>query len=103
MESLANIGDVESLHLTEHTSAASGWVSFQRSALQLKWVMVAPDEGTEVAPAYNLLYHLHHRFPTLDTIVENVPTHLPHLDAYWAHGYIQSFARIEMELPLTGR
>lgn len=101
IESLRNVGKVESLHLTEFSSESSGWVSFERSALQLRRVMVVPDDATLATPAYNLLYHLHRRFSTLDTIAENVPTHLPFLDAYWAHGYIQSFARVEMEMLLS--
>lgn len=101
VESLANAGGVQSAHLVELGSKSAGWVSFQRSPLQLRKVMVVPDEGTEAAPAYNLLYHLHRQFASLDTIAENVPTHVSYLDAYWALGYIQSFARIEMELPLV--
>jgi GNAT superfamily N-acetyltransferase len=102
VESMANVGNIEGLHLAEYASEASGWISFQRTPLQLRYVMIGPDEGTKVAPAYNLLYQLHTRFPALDTIAENVPTHIPHLDAYWAHGYVQSFARVEMELQLNG-
>ena len=102
VESMGNVGNIQGIHLAEYGSESGGWVSFQHTALQLRYVMVGPDEGTKVAPAYNLLYQLHSRFPNLDTIAENIPTHVPHLPAFWAHGYVQSFARVEMELPLNG-
>lgn len=101
IESMVNVGTIEGLHVAEYGSEAGGWVSFQHTALQLRYVMIGPDEGSET-PGYNLLYQLHSRFPTLDTIAENIPTHVSHLQAFWAHGYVQSFARIEMELPLNG-
>ena len=72
-------------------------MSFQKTALQLTRVIIGPDNGSPVAPAYNLLHHLHARFPTLDTVAENVPVDALHLDAFYAHGYVESFARIEME------
>lgn len=102
IESMANVGEITGLHLAEYTTESSGWVSFQHTTLQLKHIMIGPDEGTKVAPAYSLLYHLHSKFPNLDTIAENIPTHVPHLQAFLAHGYVQSFARVEMELPLNG-
>ncbi len=100
VESLRNSGKIEAMRLMEYSTETTGWASFQRSALQLRRVIVSPADGSTATPAYNLLYHLHSRFSQLDTQVENVPTHIPFLDAFWAHGYIQSFARIEMELPL---
>ncbi len=99
VESLVNAGHVKGLHVIEE-DGRGGWVSYQRSALQLKRVIVAPDEGVEVAPAHALLHHLHASFPRLDTIAENVPADAPHLEAFFQHGYVESFARIEMELPL---
>ncbi len=101
IESMGRFQGLQGLHITEQEGGASGWVSFQKSTLQLKDVIIGPDEGFAIAPAYNLLYHLHGTFPALDTIAENVPTHVPHLQDFWAHGYIQSFARVEMELPLN--
>jgi GNAT superfamily N-acetyltransferase len=102
IESMAHVGDIQGLHIAEYASESSGWISFQHTALQLRYVMIGPDEGTKVAPAYTLLYHLHSKFPNLDTIVENIPTHVPHLQAFFAHGYVQSFQRVEMEMPLNG-
>lgn len=100
-ESLVNAGNVKGIHLTEHVSGRSGWVSYQRTALQIRRVVVAPDEGVIYAPAYNLLFRLHTEFATLDTVAENVPANAPHLDAFYAHGYVDSFARIEMKLVLS--
>ena len=101
IESLTNVGSVVGLRVAEGNER-QGWVSFEKGALQLKRVIISPDNGFDDAPAYNLLYHLHSKYPTLDTIAENVPTHVSHLQHFWAHGYVQSFARVEMELPLTG-
>lgn len=100
VESLINAGGVEGLAAAEQESQRRGWVSFKQTALQLKKVIVGPDEGYEIAPAYTLLAHLHERFPALDTIVENIPARSPYLDSFYAHGYVNSFTRIEMVLSL---
>ncbi len=99
-ESLANARTVGALHLIDQATQASGWISYQTSPLQLRRVLIAPDPGHEAAPAYSLLYHLHSRFPLLDTVAENVPADSPHLPDYKRHGYVESFRRLEMELPL---
>lgn len=96
-ESLRNASGVEALSVEESSTGRGGWVTFQKTALQLKRIIIGPDTGSPVAPAYNLLHHLHTRFPTLDTIAENIPVDALHLDAFYAHGYVESFARIEME------
>ena len=101
-ESLCNAGDVQGLHIEEEGSGRRGWASYQRSALQLTRLIIGPDGDSPFAPAYTLLHHLHMRFPTLDTIAENVPADAPHLDAFYAHGYVNSFARVEMALSLEG-
>lgn len=99
-ESLANAQTVQALHLIDQSSGVSGWVSYQTSPLQLRRVMIAPDPGHKAAPAHSLLYYLHNRFPMLDTVAENVPADSPHLPDYKQHGYVESFRRLEMELPL---
>lgn len=97
-ESLANAGEVQGIYLINHTTESSGWISYQKTALQLKRVMIGSVNGTERPPAEYLLHELHSRFSALDTVAENVPADLPYLDAYLAYGYVESFARIEMEL-----
>lgn len=100
VESLVNAGQIEGLAVTEQENRRCGWMCFQKTALQLKRIILGPDEDSEIAPAYTLLAHLHERFPTLDTIVENIPARSPHLDSFYAHGYVNSFGRIEMVLRL---
>lgn len=100
-ESIANAGDVRALHLVELDSGNAGWVTYQQTALQFKRVMLAPSPGSELAPAFSLLHHLHSSGPLLDTIAENVPAEAPHLADFYALGYVESFARIEMLLQLN--
>ncbi|NDJ33903.1 MAG: GNAT family N-acetyltransferase [Chloroflexi bacterium] len=97
-ESLLNAGGVRMLHIFEHETENSGWVSYATSALQLQRVIVSPDEHSEYAPAYHLLHALHSQFPALDTVAENVPGDSPYLDVFFEHGYVESFSRIEMAL-----
>ncbi len=100
-ESLINLGNVKGLHVVNHASEASGWISFERSALQLKRVMLDSVEPGDPPPAYSLLHHLHSQFSGLDTIAENIPVDVPYLDAFRAHRYVESFSRIEMKRDLT--
>jgi ribosomal protein S18 acetylase RimI-like enzyme len=100
VESLHNVDNIRGLYVIEHTSETSGWVSFEQTMLQIKRVMIDAVNGSE-PPANSLLYHLHNQFATLDTIAENIPADLPYLDVFYAHGYVESFARIEMKLVLN--
>lgn len=100
VESLRNVDKIRGLYAIDHASETSGWVSFEQTMLQLKRIMIDAVNGSE-PPASSLLYHLHSRFATLDTIAENIPADLPYLDVFYAHGYVESFARIEMTLVLN--
>jgi GNAT superfamily N-acetyltransferase len=100
-ESLAAARTIRALHIVSHDSELSGWACYEPTPLQLRRVIVASDNGNDVAPVYDLLFHLHTHFPILDTIAENIPSDDPYLEAYYAHGYVTSFARIEMELQIS--
>ena len=96
-ESLAAARTVRALHIASHDSELSGWVCYEPTPLQLRRVLIASDSGGDVAPAYDLLFHLHTRYSHLDTLAENIASDDPHLEAFYAHGYVTPFARIEME------
>jgi hypothetical protein len=81
--------------------AGDGWLVFQVQTfhgipmlitrLTLRTLAGAPQEvGAQ------LLAHLYTRFPDLDTQAENVAEGDPHLPAYQALGFVESFRRIEM-------
>lgn len=99
-ESVHNAGGVRLLHISDSGGEDSGWVTYQKSMLQLKRVMLSPDGSDCKAPAHKLLSLLHKQFPALDTIAENVPANAPFLDAYFDNDYVESFRRIEMLLTL---
>ncbi len=93
----------ETQHQTPHLSAilvkfkdgASGWVSYQATALQLKRICLEVRRGDEAAVAANLLAILHRLHATQDATIENIPD-----DARWQGsqraGYFEVFRRIEM-------
>ncbi len=103
LESVRNAGSVEMLKINDDGTGEYGWVTYLKSKLQLKRVMLSPQGTAATAPAARLLSLLHMQFPALDTIAENVPTDAPFLDHYFEHGYVESFRRIEMQLTLNGR
>lgn len=99
-ESLLNVEDVHMVHMIDHTSETSGWVTYKVNPLQLQRVIIGPDYHSDIAPAHKLLYYLHNQYPALDTVVENLPGDSPHLQAFYDHGYVDAFSRIEMGLQL---
>ncbi len=105
-ETLANNGHIRGLHIAEHATGLSGWVCYEETPLHLRRVMIAPGDpcdqaGADCTPlAYALLHALHARFPALDAIAENTPANASYINAFYAQGYVESFARIEMMLRL---
>jgi GNAT superfamily N-acetyltransferase len=102
-ETFVNSGTIKALKIVDPEVEHSGWVSYEQTPLQLRRVLVALDDGVQNGLASNLLYHVHNRFATLDTIAENIPVDAPYLDAYYANGYVDAFARIEMKLEFSAR
>lgn len=98
-ESLRNAGQVRGLQLSAE-DGMRGWTSYRRAALYLERVIVESSGGSPREVARTLLHHLHNRFPTMDTIVENIASNDPHLQAFYEHGYVESFRRIEMQLSI---
>ncbi|MBN1312355.1 MAG: GNAT family N-acetyltransferase [Anaerolineae bacterium] len=103
VETFINSGTLKALELVDPEAELSGWVSYEQAPLQLKRVLVTLEDNAHNSMAGDLLYHLHTHFSTLDTLVENLPTDAPYLDAYYANGYVDAFSRIEMKLELNSK
>jgi len=99
IESARNAGGVKALHIGDPDTGESGWVTYQKGMMQLKRIMVSPDDPNCAIPAHRLLDLLHKQFPTLDSIAENVPVDVEFLNTYLEHKYVESFRRIEMIRP----
>jgi hypothetical protein len=54
-------------------------------------------QGDAAAMGRALLTHLYQRYPDLDTHAENIPVDDPHLPAFFATRFVESFRRIEMQ------
>jgi ribosomal protein S18 acetylase RimI-like enzyme len=73
-----------------------GWMIFQRTLFNLSRLMFMTQDGDPAEIMRELLRHLHHSYPNLDTYTENIPTDDPHLPAFYEIGYFEAFRRIEM-------
>lgn len=92
--SLLHGGDLEGFRLTLPTCGSEGWVIFQRKPFQLRHFVLADGICNDVGKA--LLYHVHKKYPNVDTNIENIPEYHHSWDIYQATGYIESFRRDEM-------
>lgn len=95
--SLANAGGVAALCPREPDPGA--WVTYQHTPAGLERVVVAPEEAA-AQPVYELLYHLHARYPADAATAENLPADAPCVGAFRALGYTLAFERVEMTLTL---
>lgn len=98
VESLGHVASLRGLHGVDHADESSGWLAFEPTALQIRRVTLGALNGHDAPPADALLAALHHQFPRLDTIAENIPADASYLPAFTAHRYVASFSRIEMKL-----
>lgn len=94
-ESLSNASEVSGLRLTLLDGSA-GWLVYQRQKFLLTRFAFKTQSGNPVDMARAFLSHLHHQYPRLDTQLENIQIHDPHLPAFYESGYVESFQRIEM-------
>lgn len=92
----AHAGDALGLRLTL-PDGSCGWLVCRRQRFYLSHIVVVTEMGPPADVGSALLAALHGAFPDLDTYAENVATDDPHLPAFTALGYIESFRRIEME------
>ncbi len=94
-ESLSNASEVSGLRLTL-VDGSTGWLVYQRQKFLLTRFAFKTQTGNPVDMAHAFLSHLHHQYPRLDTHLENIQVHDPHLPAFYEAGYLESFRRIEM-------
>jgi ribosomal protein S18 acetylase RimI-like enzyme len=94
-ESLSNASEVSGLRMTL-VDGSTGWLVYQRQKFLLTRFAFKTESGNPVDMARAFLSHLHHQYPRLDTHLENIQVHDPHLPAFYEAGYVESFRRIEM-------
>jgi len=94
-ESLSNASEVSGLRLTL-VDGSTGWLVYQRQKFLLTRFAFKTQTGNPIDMARAFLSHLHHQYPRLDTHLENIQVHDPHLPAFYEAGYLESFRRIEM-------
>lgn len=98
VESIHNAGRVRGVQLCA-PNGMRGWMSYRQTALYLERV-IPQSSGPAHEIALTLLHHVHNRYSTVDTIVENIAVDNVHLHAFYQHGYVESFRRVEMYLPI---
>lgn len=94
-ESLARAKGVTGFNI-ETPDGGFGWLIFQRTLFNLSRLMFETSGGDPVEIMLELLRHLHHTYPNVDTYTENIPTKSRYLPAFTQMGYIEAFRRIEM-------
>ncbi|MFN3491830.1 MAG: GNAT family N-acetyltransferase, partial [Anaerolineales bacterium] len=94
-ESFLNSHEVSGFYATLE-DGSRGWMIYQRQKFLLTRFVFHTEAGNPVKVALALLTHLHQQYPRLDTHVENIHSHDPHLPAFYQAGYIEAFRRIEM-------
>ena len=104
-QSIIRAGHVQALTLT--LADGQGWLVFQEQTFRglpvlLTRLTLRTLAGDPVRMGQALLTHLYARFPDLDTQAENIAVDDPHLDAYRALGFVESFRRIEMHRRIGG-
>jgi GNAT superfamily N-acetyltransferase len=103
VETFINDGVIKGLEIVDIQEERSAWVSYEQTPLQLRRVLVTLEGSARNGLSHRLLYHLHTRFATLDTIAENIPADASCLDAYYDTGYVEAFSRIEMKLDVSAK
>jgi len=94
-ETLSNASEVSGLRITL-VDGSTGWLVYQRQKFLLTRFAFKTQSGNPVDMARAFLTHLHHQYPRLDTQLENIQVHDPHLPAFHESGYVESFRRVEM-------
>jgi ribosomal protein S18 acetylase RimI-like enzyme len=94
-ESFINASEISGLRVAL-ADGSRGWLVYQRQKFILTRFAFKTEVGDPATVAYALLSHLHYQYPRLDTHVENIQIHDPHLPAFYRIGYVEAFRRIEM-------
>lgn len=94
-ESMHQVSEVEGFSI-EMTDGCTGWLVYQPTLFNLSRLMFSTSGCDQVKVMEALLTHLHYKYPNTDTYTENIPADDPHLPAFDALGYIETFRRVEM-------
>ncbi len=94
-ESLHQVDEIEGFYV-EFPDGCSGWLVYQPTMFNLSRLMFSTSGCDDVKVMKALLNHLHYIYPNTDTYTENIPADDPHLPAFEALGYIETFRRVEM-------
>jgi hypothetical protein len=97
LPSLLNAGNLHAIKV-ELDSSESGWLVYQKTIFQLGRIVIQTVNGDPVKVGTALIQALHSLNPIQDTKTENLPRLDPHLKAFYAMNYLESFSRIEMHL-----
>ncbi|MCE7938518.1 hypothetical protein DCC79_05950 [bacterium] len=95
VETFEHAGDTIGLRVGLADGGAGALVC-RRQRYYLSHLVIHTEAGDPATVGSALLGTLHAAFPDLDTHAENLVTTDPHLDAFRAAGYIESFRRVEM-------
>ncbi|MBN1993388.1 MAG: GNAT family N-acetyltransferase [Anaerolineae bacterium] len=98
-ESLLNAGNLSAFRATL-TDGSEGWLVYQNTVFQLSRLVMQTEVGSQLNIGRALLHYLHTVHPVQDTKTENLPANDPHWPAFKELGYLVSFRRVEMVLPL---
>ena len=98
-ESLLNAGNLSAFY-ARLNDGSEGWLVYQNTVFQLGRLVIQTEVGNQFDVGRALLHHLHMEHPVQDTKTENLPANDPHWPAFEELGYMVSFRRIEMILPL---
>lgn len=97
--SLYHAGNMKGLEV--HLDSGDwGWAVFQHTPFQLGRLVLQAETANEDAVVRALLHALHTAYPHHDTKHENLPAADPYWPILQDFGYLLSFTRIEMVLPL---
>ena len=98
-ESLLNAGNLSAFYATL-ADGSEGWLVYQNTVFQLSRLVIQTEVGCQLDVGRALLHRLHTDHPVQDTKTENLPVNDPHWPAFKEIGYLVTFRRVEMILPL---
>jgi ribosomal protein S18 acetylase RimI-like enzyme len=98
-DSLLNAGNLSGFYATL-ADGSQGWLVYQNTVFQLGRLVIQTEIGSQLNVGRALLHRLHTEHPVQDTKTENLPATDPHWPAFKELGYMVTFRRIEMILPL---
>lgn len=99
LETFLNTDDAAGIHINLG-GIGKGWMAFRHQKSILTHFVINIESGDPVKIVKEILIHLYHRYPLLDTYIENLSIEDSYLITLQDMGFIEAFRRIEMELAL---